>query len=104
MQAHYLSTQNEFIMACGEIVFVAIIEEIRTAIYFSMIVDVTPDVSHTEAITFVFQFVRQSMGSEGAFTEFEKSGKKEGCRHFEADYGRFGSKLNLVKELLRERL
>ena len=92
-------------MACGESVFTAIINEVHTANYFSMIVDVTPDVSHTEAITFVLQFVHLSSDNQWVVMErypnLENLEKKEGCRHFDTDYGRFGLKLNLVKELLR---
>nr|XP_004210350.1 zinc finger MYM-type protein 1-like [Hydra vulgaris] len=55
MNAHYLgwSTQNEFIKECGGIVYGAIINEAHMAIYYSILVDGTPDVSHTEQITFV---------------------------------------------------
>ena len=54
MNAHYLgwSTQNEFIKECGGIVHGA-----HMAIYYSILVDGTPDVSHTEQITFVLRFV-----------------------------------------------
>ncbi|XP_065662686.1 zinc finger MYM-type protein 1-like [Hydra vulgaris] len=84
MQAHYLSwrTQNEFIMACGETVFAAIIEEVLTAIYFSIIVDETPDLSHTDQITFVLQIVR--LGSDNQwivkerFLKVENLEKKKG--------------------------
>ena len=59
MNAHYLgwSTQNEFIKECGGIVLGAIINEAHMAIYYSILVDGTPDVSHTEQITFVLRFV-----------------------------------------------
>ena len=45
MQAHYLSwlSQNEFIEECGKVVINAIIEEVKTALYYSIIVDGTPD-------------------------------------------------------------
>ncbi|XP_065674062.1 uncharacterized protein LOC136091006 [Hydra vulgaris] len=59
MNAHYLgwSTQNEFIKECGGIAHGAIINEAHMAIYYSILVDGTPDVSHTEQITFVLRFV-----------------------------------------------
>ncbi|XP_065651125.1 uncharacterized protein LOC136079320 [Hydra vulgaris] len=59
MNAQYLgwSTQNEFIKECGGIVHGAIINEAHMAIYYSILVDGTPDVSHTEQITFVLRFV-----------------------------------------------
>nr|XP_047124110.1 zinc finger MYM-type protein 1-like [Hydra vulgaris] len=57
--AHYLgwSSQNEFIKECGRIVYGAIIKEAHMAIYYSILVDGTPDVSHTEQIAFVLRFV-----------------------------------------------
>ncbi|XP_065654487.1 uncharacterized protein LOC136081126 [Hydra vulgaris] len=72
MQAHYLSwrTQNEFIMACGETVFAVIIEEVYTDIYFFIIFDGTPDVFHTEQITFVLRFVR--LGSDNQWIVKER--------------------------------
>ena len=47
MQAHYLSwySQNEFIEECGKFVRQ---EEVKKAFYYSIIIDGTPDVSHTE--------------------------------------------------------
>ncbi|XP_047129456.2 zinc finger MYM-type protein 1-like [Hydra vulgaris] len=57
--AHYLgwSSQIEFIKECGRIVYGAIIKEAHMAIYYSILVDGTPDVSHTEQIAFVLRFV-----------------------------------------------
>nr|XP_047129695.1 zinc finger MYM-type protein 5-like [Hydra vulgaris] len=59
MNTHYLgwSTQNEFIKECGGIVHGAIINEAHKAIYYSILVNGTPDVSHIEQITFVLSFV-----------------------------------------------
>ena len=55
IQAHYLSwrSQNEFIEECVKVVINAIIEEVKRALYYSIIVDGTPDTSHTEQITFI---------------------------------------------------
>ena len=55
MQAHYLSprSQNEFIDECSKVVLNAIVEEVKQVLYYSIIVDGTPDVSHTEQITFI---------------------------------------------------
>ena len=62
MQAHYLSwtSQNEFIKACGKQVLDAVIAESKNAIYYSIIVDATPDVSHTEQISFVLRYVHRN--------------------------------------------
>ena len=60
MQAHYLSprSQNEFIDECSKVVLNAIVEEVnKQALYYSIIVDGTPDVSHTEQITFILRYV-----------------------------------------------
>ncbi len=53
MQAHYLSwrSQNEFIEECATIVINTIIDEVKRALYYSIIVDGTPYTSHTEQIT-----------------------------------------------------
>ena len=52
LQFHYLSpsSQNEFINLCGREVQNKILDEVRDANYFSIIVDATPDVSHHEQI------------------------------------------------------
>ena len=59
MQAHYLSprSQNEFIEECSKVVLNAIVEEVKQALYYSIIVDGTPDVSHIEQITFILRYV-----------------------------------------------
>ena len=59
MQAHYQSwsSQNEFILECGKLVQEAVIKEVKKAIYYSVIVDGTPDASHTEQVTFVMRYV-----------------------------------------------
>ena len=55
MQAHYLSprSQNELI----DDVLNAIVEEVKQVLYYSIIVDSTLDVSHTEKITFILRYV-----------------------------------------------
>ena len=59
MQAHYVSwlSQNEFIEECAKIVLNAIVDEVKRALYYSIIVDGTPDTSHTEQITFFLRYV-----------------------------------------------
>ena len=58
-KAHYLSprSQNEFINECSKVVLNDIVEEVKQALYYSIIVDGTPDVSHTEQITFILRYV-----------------------------------------------
>ena len=62
MQAHYLSwsSQNQFLDACGKLVLNAVVNECRSALYYSIIVDGTPDVSHTEQITFVLRYAHRN--------------------------------------------
>ena len=62
MQTHYLSwrSQNEFIEACSTQVLDALLAESKNAMYYSVIVDATPDVSHTEQITFVLRYVHRN--------------------------------------------
>ncbi|XP_012558674.3 zinc finger MYM-type protein 1-like [Hydra vulgaris] len=64
MQAHYLSwqSQNEFISECATLVQAAVVKEVKDAVYFTIITDRTPDVSHTEQITFILRFVRFNSG------------------------------------------
>ena len=54
MSAHYLSSdsQNELISACANQVQVAILDDLRFEKYFSIIVDATPDSSHTKETSF----------------------------------------------------
>ena len=58
LQAHYLSwqIQNEFIALCAKQVHEAICFELQQAYYFGLIVNGTPDVSHTEQLTFVLRY------------------------------------------------
>ena len=41
-------------MKSAKVVINAIIEEVKRALYYSIIVDGTPDTSHTEQITYSF--------------------------------------------------
>ena len=65
MQAHYLSwrSQNEFIEECAKIVINTIIDEVKRALYYSIIVSGTPDTSHTEQITFILRYAQKSLQS-----------------------------------------
>ncbi|MCY3927482.1 MAG: DUF4371 domain-containing protein [Acidobacteria bacterium] len=84
MQAHYLSwgSQNEFIQICAQLVKSKIVEEVTNAIYYSIIVDGTPDASHTEQITFILRyvhFVDHSWKIEERFLQYQDCEKKKGC-------------------------
>ena len=59
VEKHYLSprSQNEFIDECSKVVLNAIVEEVKQALYYSIVVDGTPDVSHTEQIKFILRYV-----------------------------------------------
>lgn len=59
MQAHYLSwrSQNEFINECAALVQGVLLKEVMEAVYYAVRTDGTPDVLHTEQITFILRFV-----------------------------------------------
>ena len=86
MQAHYLSNRshNSFIQTCAERVGDKILEERQKSIYFSIIVDATPDRSHKEQITFILRYVHwddtKSMWDiHGRFLCFENCSAKTGA-------------------------
>lgn len=56
---NYLShnISDEFVDLIGNQVRVEIIEEIKSATYYSIIVDSTPNVSHVNQLTFVIRFI-----------------------------------------------
>lgn len=59
LPAHYLSgrSQNEFIELCGNHVLNKILEERLQSIYFSIICDATPDISHVEKNVLLLRYV-----------------------------------------------
>ena len=59
LQGHYLppGSQNEFISECSNLEKQHILLERRSLTYFVVIVDVTPDSSHTEQTTFLLRYV-----------------------------------------------
>jgi len=58
-KTHYLSwmSQNEFISLCGEKVLSHILNERIRSIYYGVIVDATPDVSHQEQNVLILRYV-----------------------------------------------
>ena len=56
----YLSpaTQNELIELLSKKVKYLILEEIKTAKYFSILLDSTPDVSHIDQMTFMVRYIK----------------------------------------------
>uniref|UniRef100_A0A3B1IJ48 TTF-type domain-containing protein n=1 Tax=Astyanax mexicanus TaxID=7994 RepID=A0A3B1IJ48_ASTMX len=83
---HYLSpdTQNEFIELCGKRVLSTILKEREDAIYYSVICDSTPDISHTEQNVILVRYVHQDKEDRGVwkiverFIEFKDFHKKTG--------------------------
>lgn len=74
LQAHYLSwrSQNEFLKVCADEVVNSILEEIRSAHYYSIIVDGTPDVSHEEQLVFIIRYVLCQDGEWKVYERFIK--------------------------------
>lgn len=58
-KSHYLSSdiQIEFIKLCGRRVLDTILKEREEAIYFSVICDAIPDISHTERNVVLISYV-----------------------------------------------
>lgn len=83
LQAHYLSpdSQNQFIEACSARVLQAILSEREQSKYFALLVDATPDTSHTEQTTFILRFVldcESSFKIVERFLSFVACNKKTG--------------------------
>ncbi|XP_050065343.1 zinc finger MYM-type protein 1-like [Aphis gossypii] len=55
-----LNIYEEFVNLMGQKVRETIINEIKKAKYFSIIVDSTPDVSHTDQLSFIFRYVNDN--------------------------------------------
>ena len=90
IQAHYLSctSQNEFLGRCGDKVRNFVVDECRSAVFFSTIVDATPDNSHIEQQTFVLRYVvKDAVNKEYVikelFLEFVDCNKKNWDRNSE---------------------
>lgn len=58
-KTHYLSpaVQNEFINLMGNKVRESIVEKIKQAHYFSLMVDSTPDISHQEQVSLILRYL-----------------------------------------------
>ncbi|XP_040264864.1 zinc finger MYM-type protein 1-like [Bufo bufo] len=87
LPAHYLSsaTQNELIDVCGRHVLNVMLSERQQSIYFSVICDATPDVSHMEQNVIILRYVHRDLvkrkwGIQERFLEFfdffEKTGEE----------------------------
>ena len=59
-----------------------ILEEENSAIYYSIIVDGTPDASHTEKITFILRYIHHDDNNwkiNERFLQYQDCEKKKGC-------------------------
>ncbi|XP_054706880.1 52 kDa repressor of the inhibitor of the protein kinase-like [Uloborus diversus] len=82
---HYLSwqSQNEFISLCGDQVSKLILAEREKAIYYAIIADATPDVSHQEQNVLILRYLSFSSDKnlfeiQERFIEFLNFSKKTG--------------------------
>lgn len=50
-------SQNEFIHCCAQKVLDAILHEVESAKYYSIIVDATPDSAHVEQTVFILRYI-----------------------------------------------
>ncbi|KAL6456301.1 hypothetical protein MHYP_G00348440 [Metynnis hypsauchen] len=71
---HYLSpdAQNEFIELCGKRVLNTILKEREDAIYYSVICDSTPDISHTEQNVLLVRYVHHDKEDSGVWKIVER--------------------------------
>ena len=78
MEAHYLSwqTQNEFINICAKKVLDEILFEIEKSYYYGLIVDRTPNVSHTKQLTFYYSICCPEKPCLERFLEVQDCEKK----------------------------
>lgn len=58
------STSEEFVELMGKRLLDQIVKEIKDAKYYSICVDSTPDVAHTDQLTFIIRYVRNSERKE----------------------------------------
>ena len=59
-----LTVQNELIELLGKKVKDRILEEKKTAKYFAILLDSTPDVSHIDQMTFIVRYVKIDSNNE----------------------------------------
>jgi len=74
----YLSfrTYEQFITLMSDKVLENILKEVQTAKYFSIIVDSTPDISHTDQLSFVIRYVLDGYPKERFMCFLENTGHK----------------------------
>lgn len=74
----YLSSTicEELLKVMGKTVINTILEEVRDSKYFSIIVDSTPDISHTDQLSIILRYVQKSGEVKERFLEF-----LENCGH-----------------------
>ena len=71
------STCEEFISLMAKKVISVIIEEMKTAKYFSIVVDSTPDISYVDQLSFIFRYVKKYGVTVERFLKFmENTGHK----------------------------
>jgi len=67
---------EQFIEIMGEKVKKTIVNEIKNAKYFSIIVDSTPNISHTDQLVFIFKYVANNGESVERFLQLANPGHK----------------------------
>lgn len=68
----YLSfaTFEQFVYIMAEKVKETIVNEIKDAKYFSIVVDSTPDISHTDQLSLIFRYIKKNGEPVERFLQF----------------------------------
>ena len=67
---HSKTTQNELISICGERIVTKLIDEVKSAKFFSVLADEAADISNTEQLSVVIRFVDQNANIRKEFMGF----------------------------------